>query len=204
MQYCTIQKKTHTIVAELASSSSVMCIVAISLLPPLSQLYICMMNLCMVCLQLDLQCYICQPLSGQQLVKPLVWSDICQVISRVIISSAQHPTKPWFANILVGKNKLKTMAKRMCEAAGLPPRTNHSLWVTGARMLFSNSVPEKLIQEITGHHSLECLRRYEDTTEQNQRAVPKCMTSGSQFKPLTESQPTLERPSSGIKLCPSM
>ena len=67
-----------------------------------------------------------------------------------------HPTAPWFANVPVGKNKLNTIVKRMYEAAGLPPRTNHSLRVTGATTLFSKNVPEKLVQEITGHRGLEC------------------------------------------------
>ena len=38
---------------------------------------------------------------------------------------APHPTKPWYANVPVVKNKLNTTVKRMCEAADLPPRTNH-------------------------------------------------------------------------------
>ena len=117
---------------------------------------------------------------------------------------APHPRKPWFANIPVGKNKLNTMVKKMCEAAGLPPRTNHSLRVTGATTLFSKNVPEKLVQEVTGHRSLECLQRYENTTEQNQRAVLKCLTSGSQFKASSESQPTSGCSTSSTKLCPSL
>ena len=72
----------------------------------------------------------------------------------------------------------------MCEAVGLPPRTNHSLRVTGATTLFTKNVPENLIQEVTGHRSLECLRRYEKTT---QRAVSKCLTSSSQYNLLIGS-----------------
>ena len=118
-----------------------------------------------------------------------------------------HPTKPWFANIPVGRNKLNTMVKRMCEAVGLPPRTNHSLRVTKSTTLFSKNISKKLVQEVTGHRSLECLRRYEKSTEQDQRAASKCnVTSGSQFKALTESQPSLECSStcSSTELCPSM
>lgn len=66
-----------------------------------------------------------------------------------------HPTKPWFANVPVGKNKVNIMVKRMCEAAGLPPRTNHSLRVTGATTLFSKNAPKKLVQEVTWHRGLE-------------------------------------------------
>ena len=116
---------------------------------------------------------------------------------------APHPTKSWYANVPVGKNKLNSMVKRMCEAANLPPRTNHSLRVTGATTLFSKNVPEKLVQEVTGHCSLECLRRYEKTSEQNQRAVSKCMTSGSQLKPvLTKREENSVCSSSSVGLCP--
>ena len=110
---------------------------------------------------------------------------------------ASHPSKPWFANVPVGKNILNAMVKRMCEAAGLPPRTNHSLRVTGATTLFSKNVPEKLVQELTGHRSLECLRRYEKTTEQNQRAVSKCLTSGSQYNPSIGSEAEPSNSSTG-------
>lgn len=56
-----------------------------------------------------------------------------------------HPTKPSFAKVPVEKNKLNAMMKRICEAAGLPPMTNHSLRITGATTLFSKNVPEKLV-----------------------------------------------------------
>ncbi len=39
-------------------------------------------------------------------------------------------------------------------------KTNHSLRATGASELFQAGVPEKIIKERTGHHSLEALRTY--------------------------------------------
>ena len=59
----------------------------------------------------------------------------------------------------------------------------------------------KLVQEVTGHRSLECLRRYEKTTEQNQRAVSKRLTSGSQYNPLIGSE--AEPSNSSTEPCPS-
>ena len=56
----------------------------------------------------------------------------------------------------------------MHEAADLTSRTNHSLQVTGATTLFSKNVPKKLVQEVTGQCSLECLRRYEKTIVKEQ------------------------------------
>ena len=88
----------------------------------------------------------------------------------------------WYCNIPVGRNKLATMVKRMCEQAGLKPKTNHSLRATGATTLFNAGVPEKLVQEVTGHRSIECLRRYEKTSEQHKRAVSRSLTSRQNFE----------------------
>ena len=52
----------------------------------------------------------------------------------------------------------------MCQKAGLHKYTNHSLRAYGTSTLFQASVPEKLIQQRTGHRSLEALRQYELTT----------------------------------------
>ena len=82
----------------------------------------------------------------------------------------------WYRNTPVGRNTLNIMVKRMCLQAGLKPRTNHSLRSTGATTLFNAGVPEKLVQEVTGHRSIECLRRYENTSEQHKQAVSLSMT----------------------------
>ena len=68
---------------------------------------------------------------------------------------------PWYEAVPVGKNKLSNMVKEMCEEAGIPPKTNHSLHATGATTLFQSNVPEKIIQKTTGHRSIEALRKYE-------------------------------------------
>ena len=41
----------------------------------------------------------------------------------------------WYCNTPVGRNKLATMVKCLCEQAGLKPKTNHSLRATGATTL---------------------------------------------------------------------
>ena len=74
------------------------------------------------------------------------------------------PSMPWFTNVPVGKNTLGTMMKKMCQKAGLEKYTNHSLRAYGTSTLLQASVPEKLIQQRTGHRSLEALRQYERTT----------------------------------------
>ena len=60
----------------------------------------------------------------------------------------------------------------MCQQAGVEGnKTNHSLRATGATQLYESGVPEKLVQEQTGHRSLEALHVYERTNEDQHRAV---------------------------------
>lgn len=66
----------------------------------------------------------------------------------------------------------------MCEDAGIKGnKTNHSLRVTAASELFCANVPEKIIQERTGHKSLAALRTYERTTEQQHQVVSGIMAA---------------------------
>ena len=69
------------------------------------------------------------------------------------------PSTPWFKSVPVGRNTLGKMMKSMCEKAGISGGyTNHSLRAYGATTLFQGQVPEKLIQQRTGHRSLDALR----------------------------------------------
>ena len=68
---------------------------------------------------------------------------------------------PWFQNVPVGKTVLSIMVERMCQDADIDKRFNHSLRTE----TFRANVPEKSIQERTGHRSLTALRVYEHPTE---------------------------------------
>ena len=50
-------------------------------------------------------------------------------------------------------------------------KKNHSLRATGASTLFHANVPEKIIQECTGHRSLAALQQYEHTIDEQQVAM---------------------------------
>ena len=68
---------------------------------------------------------------------------------------------PWYSAAPLGKHTLHLMLKKMCTPANIPGnKTNHSLRGTAATE-FQCGVPGKLIQEWTGHQSLEALRSYE-------------------------------------------
>ena len=49
----------------------------------------------------------------------------------------------------------------MCQEANLDHFTNHNLRASDASSLFQSEVPEKIIQEFTGHKSLNAQRQYE-------------------------------------------
>ena len=74
--------------------------------------------------------------------------------------------KPWFTSVPVGRNKLATMVKAMCSAAGVEgKKTNHSLRSFGVTSMFEENIPEKVIQERSGHRSVTALRVYEKTND---------------------------------------
>ena len=60
-----------------------------------------------------------------------------------------------------GRNYLGSLVKEACKEAGIEwEKSNHSLKVTGATRMWEANVPEKLIQQRTGHCSLQALRSY--------------------------------------------
>ena len=72
------------------------------------------------------------------------------------------PTLPWYAPVPVGKETLKNKVNTMCKQAGISGnKTNHSLRATSVTQMYNSGVPEKIIQERTGHRSLEAFRMYE-------------------------------------------
>ena len=56
------------------------------------------------------------------------------------------------------------------------------LGVTGATRLFTAQVPKKIIQQRTGHRSLEALRKYEHTSQQQDCAVSSILSSSHPIK----------------------
>ena len=86
-------------------------------------------------------------------------------------------TNPWYLAVPVGKNSLAKMVPDMCSDAGLVgKKTNHSLHVSGATSLFEAGVPERVIQQRTGHCSLQSLRVYERVSDGQEKAVSRILT----------------------------
>ena len=108
----------------------------------------------------------------------------------------------WFSLQPVGRNTLATMLRSMCNEIGICGKPNHSLRATGATRLFEANVPEKLIQERTGHRSIGALRQYERTSTQQQQAVPSLIASPSGSTSVQQVTPQLGSPLSA-QLLPS-
>ena len=72
------------------------------------------------------------------------------------------------------------MLKTMCAEANIKgSKTNHSLRATAATQMFQEGVPEKLIQERTGHRLLEGLRSYERLCEPQHKAVSSLLSTNT-------------------------
>ena len=77
------------------------------------------------------------------------------------------------------------MVKEMFCKVGVSGKTNHSWRATGASALFQAKVPEKIIQERTGHRSVKAVRLYERTTEQQHHQVSNILSSRMQQQPIS-------------------
>ena len=84
----------------------------------------------------------------------------------------------WYINVPVGINTSQKMLAKMSDKAGTSVHyTKHSLRATFASRLFTNNIPEKVIQVRTGHHSLAGLHAYKRITKAKERTAAKVSSS---------------------------
>ena len=77
----------------------------------------------------------------------------------------KHDTIVWYYNQAAGKNTLSGIVAKLMTKGGFDGYyTNHSLWATCATRLYQENVDEQIIQETTGHRSLEGVRSYKRTS----------------------------------------
>ena len=108
-------------------------------------------------------------------------NDILYLRPKKVMPSDE--SEPWYENVPVGKNVLSSMVKNMCLEGGIAGKSNHSLRASGATAMFQNGVPEKIIQKVTGHRSLEALCEYERvSTDQNVQVSKILMSNCHQVK----------------------
>ena len=66
----------------------------------------------------------------------------------------------WFKAQHMGVNKLNSILKDMCEAGGIPRKTNYAARKTPVQKLQENDVPPNQIVQITGHKNLQSINNY--------------------------------------------
>ena len=102
---------------------------------------------------------------------------------------ATEPNSPWYSAVPLGKHTLQSKMKYMCASGGIKGhKTNHSLRATAATEMFRCGAPEKLIQERTGHRSVEALRTYEHLEESQHKAVSSLLSNAGSSHLLTYQQ----------------
>lgn len=75
----------------------------------------------------------------------------------------------WYSMSPIGHHTLSQTVARLCREAGISGfRTNHSLRATTATRLYQAGVDEQLIMERTGHHSVDGVRSYKRTNQEQQ------------------------------------
>ena len=81
--------------------------------------------------------------------------------------------KLWFYARAIGHNILKGMLKNMFREAGIftDGKSNHSLRATATTRMIDAGLPEKVIMDRTGHHSLDGLKPYSRTTDRQQQQM---------------------------------
>ena len=75
----------------------------------------------------------------------------------------------WYSRQPLGHNKLAQTVARLCKQAGIKGyKTNHSLRATNATRLYTSGADEQLIMERTGHRSIDGVRTYKRTSNEQQ------------------------------------
>ena len=110
-------------------------------------------------------------------------------------------THCWYSREPLGHNKLSQVVSEMCKEAGIVGYyTNHSLRATSATRLFNAGADEQLIMERTGHRSIDGVRSYKRTSENQQQEISDILSLSASLPMLsTPSQPTVS-PSPSLPL----
>ena len=89
----------------------------------------------------------------------------------------------WFSREPLGHNALSNVVSSMCKSAGISGfRTNHSLRATSATRLYAAGMDEQLIMERTGHRSVEGVRSYKRTSDQQEQSVSDTLSLSKRAK----------------------
>ena len=85
----------------------------------------------------------------------------------------------WFKALPMGQNKLDTILKDMCKAAGITLKTNHAGRKTTVQKLQDSGVPPNQIIQVTGHKNIQSVNNYSQLGERQQENISKILSSRS-------------------------
>ena len=78
----------------------------------------------------------------------------------------------WYSPRPIGHDTLSKTLPRLCKSAGIQGfKTNHSLRATAATRLYRSGIDEQLVMERTGHRSLDGVRNYKRTSDQQRQVL---------------------------------
>ena len=102
----------------------------------------------------------------------------------------------WYSKRPLGHNTLAKTVSRMCSSAGIPGyKTNHSLRATSTSRLYHSGIDEQLVMERTGHRSIDGVRSYKRTSEDQREALSDILNRKT---PRVDTQSTLSPSSSTV------
>ena len=86
----------------------------------------------------------------------------------------------WYSIKPLGHHTLRNTFSYLCKEAGISGfKTNHSLRATAATRLYQSGIDEQLVMERTGHRSLEGVRNYKRTSDQQREALSEFCTANN-------------------------
>ena len=96
------------------------------------------------------------------------------------LQPARSPTSnTWFSNRPLGHTLLGNTISRICKSVGIGGyKTNHSLRATSTSRLYQSGVDEQLVMERTGHRSIEGVRSYKRTSDQQREVLSDILNQG--------------------------
>ena len=115
--------------------------------------------------------------------------DIPKELNAFYLQPMKTPTVDcWYTCRPLGHNTIAKTISRLCANAGITGyKTNHSLRATAATRLYQSAVDEQLIMERTGHRSLEGVRSYKRTSDEQREYLSDIL---NRKEPRIEETPT--------------
>ena len=95
----------------------------------------------------------------------------------------------WYSKQPIGHKTFSKMIANLCSKAVIKGfKTSHSLRATTASRLYHNGIDKQLIMERTGHRSLDGVRLYKRTNEEQQIAISRTLQKSTSTATKTSTE----------------